>query len=85
MTSDGPKIDLLPAERHVPSETLVFDVVVEGMGMIGRWVQRNGIGGSVTWTDGKIRETGDCDGDPVKIAAALVTLVPAQARVGMRG
>jgi hypothetical protein len=83
--TDGPKIDLLPAERHFASETLAFYVVVEGMGMIGRWAQRNGTEGSVTWTDGSTFETGDCDGDPEKIVAVLAALLPVQPETERRG
>ncbi len=85
MSTKGPKIDLLPAERQVASETLAFDVVVESMGMIGRWAQRRGTEGSVTWTDGNTYETGACDGDPEKIVAALAESVPLPPGTEQRG
>ena len=80
MPTEAPRIDLLPAERHVASETLAFDVVIEARGMIGRWAQHNGTSGSVTWTDGST--TGDCGGDPEKIAAALASSIPVQPGAG---
>lgn len=85
MSTKGLKIDLLPTERHVASETLAFDVVVAGMGMIGRWTQVNGTGGSVTWTDGKKFETGGCDGDPERITEAIARSIPRQPAAGKRG
>lgn len=69
------RIDLLPTDPY-RDETIAFDVVVEGMGLIGRWSQENGKGGAVTWTTGETIETGDRDLDTDKILAAVRETIP---------
>lgn len=64
------KIDLLPADLHLPGEVAAFDVVVNGA-LIGRWVQYGNGMGAVTWTDGSCIETGALDGAEEKIIQAV--------------
>ena len=71
------RIDLLPTDLF-RGETAAFDVVVDGMGLIGRWSHRHGEGGEVTWTTGQRFETGACDLDEDKILAAVRETIPFQ-------
>ena len=68
-------IDVLPTDLF-RGETAAFDVVVTGMGLVGRWRQKNGEGGAVIWTTGGTFQTGECDLDPTKIAAAVRPTIP---------
>jgi len=70
------RIDLLPTDLS-RGETAAFDVVVDGMGLIGRWSRRHGEGGGeVIWTTGQRFETGACDLDEDKIRAAVRETIP---------
>lgn len=68
------RVELLDADLHFKSEITAFDVLVNGA-LIGRWV-RTKSGGSVTWTDGQKVDTGSCDGEPIKIIAAVRNSAP---------
>lgn len=69
------RVDLLPTDLF-EGETVAFDIVVGGMGLIGRWSQKDGTGGVVTWTTGQSYETGACDLDAEKILAAVRGTIP---------
>jgi hypothetical protein len=69
------RIDLLPTDLY-GDETAAFDVVVDGMGLIGRWSQKEGVGGVVVWTSGGTFETGSCNLDRDEIVAAIRGTIP---------
>ncbi len=69
------RIDLLPTDLF-RDETAAFDVVVDGLGLVGRWSQRQGAAGEVTWTTGDVFGTGACDLDEEKILAAVRESIP---------
>jgi hypothetical protein len=46
------------------------------MGQIGRWAQLHDGGGMVAWSDGSHAETDDCEGDPIRVAAAVRASIP---------
>jgi hypothetical protein len=69
------RIDLLPTDLF-RGEAAAFDVVIDGMGLIGRWSQRHGDGGAVTWTSGQRFETGPGDLDEDEIVAAVRETIP---------
>jgi hypothetical protein len=69
------KVHLLPTDLY-RDETVAFDVVVDGMGLVGRWSQTRGYGGMVVWTTGESYETGSCDLDSEKIIAAVRESIP---------
>jgi hypothetical protein len=69
------RIDLLSTDLF-RGETAAFDVVVQGMGLIGRWSQEDGDGGAVVWTTGQRFETGPCGLDQDKILAAVRKTIP---------
>lgn len=69
------RIDLLPTDLF-RDETAAYDVVVDGLGLVGRWSQRQGVGGEVTWTTGEVFGTGACDLDEGKILAAVRESIP---------
>lgn len=69
------RIDPIPGDRQSRKELAVFDIVVEGEGLIGRWCRTKGRAW-VTWTDGSKFETSLCDDDPSKIREAVRPTVP---------
>jgi hypothetical protein len=69
------RIDLLPTDLF-RDETAAFDVVVKGMGLIGRWSQKDGEGGAVIWTAGRRFETGSCALDEDTIVTAVRKTIP---------
>jgi hypothetical protein len=69
------RVDLLPADVF-RDETVAFDVIVEGLGLIGRWSHADGPSGNVTWTTGQSFETGDCDLKEHRILAAVRETIP---------
>lgn len=69
-------VDLIPTDLQQHYEIIAFDVVVEDMGLIGRWAQTGEGKGIVTWTDGSHAETGSCGADPKKIIEAIRPSIP---------
>jgi hypothetical protein len=79
------RVDLLPTTDLFKGETAAFDVVVGGMGLIGRWSQKEGAGGEVTRTTGQRLETGACDLDPEKMLRAMRGTIPISIEEPHRG
>ena len=67
-------IYVIEGERHSDEELVAFDVVVSGVGLIGRWVH-TADRSWVTWTDGSEADTGPCD-EPAEIVAAVRASAP---------
>lgn len=74
-------VDLIPGNHQSGDELAVFDVVVKGAGLIGRW-QCTKNRAWVTWTDGSEFETAPCNDDRKQIATAIRPHVPLAAVLG---
>jgi hypothetical protein len=69
------KIDLEPSEVR-DGELVAFDIMVEDIGLTGRWARISPRRGKVWWTHNVEDETDGCGGEESKVIAALRRTVP---------
>ena len=68
-------IELEPSEVRA-GELVAFDIMVEGIGLTGRWARISPRRGKVWWTHNVEDETDGCGGDESRVIAALRRTVP---------
>ena len=68
-------IELEPSERR-PGELVAFDIMVEGIGLTGRWARLSPRRGKVWWTHNVEDDTGGCGSEESRVVAALRRTVP---------